>query len=237
MRRPYYINKLLSAENPASDGGNLVNTVSATWTHPVVITAGSPNYMSAPGASSTNDGVARVAGEWSPNQECFGIVGHIGAGWLNAELELHVLMTMLNSPDRIFSYEWDIVNSGNASQWVRWDGQTQLGQFTVLGTGGFIGGLVSGDVLSARATVSAGSTLLEGFLNGTLIESFTDSNAARLSVGNPGVGFDNESGTDVVGFTYFGAMSLTPEPSRARVRRASVNRSGLKTKLNIKSWY
>jgi hypothetical protein len=209
--RPFYYTNFPTAGTLTSVDSNFENTVTATWNHACTVTAGSPNYCHGPGASSANDSIARLTGIWTPNQECSGVVGQIGAGYNAAELELHVLMRFLNNPDRIFSYEWDIINTGNASQWVRWDGQTQIGQFTILGGGAALGGLVAGDILTARAIVRTDATELYGYKNGTLIESFTDTDAARQQFGNPGIGFDNESGTDIIAFTSYWAMSLTPE--------------------------
>jgi hypothetical protein len=240
--RPFYYTNFGTAESPLSDGSNFLCPVSATWPNRVIVTSGSPNYAHAPGATGSDDGVSIVSGKWTPNQECSGIVGQIGAGFSAAELELHVLMTMVTSPtDGIFSYEWDIINTGNASQWVLWRGNPHIGEFTVLGPGAALGGLVAGDVLTARAIVRTDATELRGYKNGTLIETYIDTATTRLQAGSPGIAFDNEVGTDVIAFTSYWAMSLSPEKGlfpRPIVNFQDFDDDGIAGDLrDIKNWF
>lgn len=174
--------------------GNLVsvepfeNTVSATWNNPVVSAGGTPGRVTGIGSAGTNDAVARKTGVWGPDQTVNGTVSITGA-IPNAGVELQTRLTMTPGvPDQITGYEFEFINGGNLGGPVRWNGNQ--GDFTLIGGGYFLGGVVTGDVITVLTSGPASNVRLEAKLNGTSLG--VDFDTAGFGTGNPGIALDDQ---------------------------------------------
>lgn len=217
-------------ENPLSEGGHWENTVSATWNHPVTANTGPPTHAAGVGSTGTNDAIARLTdsaggGLWTPDQQIkciFWKPGTVPSG----EFEGHLRMTMVpGTPNKVFTYEWDITGDGGLFSLVRWDGDVQgAGAFTVLinaqnlsTTPPIVGAFADGDELWCICTGPVGNVRLQGFRNGASFCDFTDTDAVKgLGSGNPGIGFDNNGDGDILGFRQITADSLGTVPGPFR---------------------
>ena len=197
-----YATDFPGTENPISEGGRWTNTVSATWSNPVSTVGGSPGHAVGLNSTGFNDSIAMLAGSFTADQRvtvtAFRGTGSIGA----AEIELLLRMTMVpGSPDKVFTYEIDIIPAQREIVIVRWDGIQ--GKFTNLRSGP-ISGINDGDAIEATITGPANEVLITVKLNGATIVTTTD--VAGYATGNPGMGFD--AGTPANG-ANFGIKSYT----------------------------
>src|SRR5690349_24525949 len=196
-----------ATENPISEGGKWINTVGGTWNAPVSTAGGTPGHAVGLGSSGFNDSIAMLTGSFTADQQVTATAYRGGASGA-AEIDLHLRMTMLpGSPDRVFTYEIDVVPSLRAITIARWNGPQ--GNFTNLNTG-FISGINDGDVIDATVTGPATAAVITVKLNGVTIVTATDT--AGLSAGNPGMGFDAGTQADGANFGIrsFTATSLGP---------------------------
>src|SRR5689334_18370686 len=196
-----------ATENPISEGGKWINTVGGTWNAPVSTAGGTPGHAVGLGSSGFNDSIAMLTGSFTADQQVTATAYRGGASGA-AEIELHLRMTMVpGSPDRVFTYEIDVVPSLRAITIARWNGPQ--GNFTNLNTG-LISGINDGDVIDATVTGPASAAVITVKLNGVTIVTATDT--AGLATGNPGIGFD--AGTQANGANFgirsFTATSLGP---------------------------
>jgi hypothetical protein len=204
---PGYTTTFPATENPISEGGHWINTVSATWNAPVSTVGGSPGHAVGLNSTGFNDSIAMLTGSFTADQQVTATAYRGGASGA-AEIELHLRMTMVpGSPDRVFTYEIDVVPSLRAITIARWNGPQ--GNFTNLNTG-LISGINDGDVIDATVTGPASAAVITVKLNGVTIVTATDT--AGLATGNPGIGFD--AGTQANGANFgirsFTATSLGP---------------------------
>lgn len=207
---PGYTTDFSLTENPISEGGRWVNTVSATWNAPVSTVGGSPGHAVGLNSSAFNDSIAMLTGSFTPDQKVTATAFRGGASG-PSEIELHLRMTMVpgaaGDPDRVFTYEIDVVPSLSAIFIVRWNGPQ--GMYTVLDTGS-IAGVNDGDIIDATVTGPANAAVITVKLNGAPVVSTTDT--AGYASGNPGMGFDagNPSDGANLGLKSYTATSLGP---------------------------
>jgi hypothetical protein len=197
-----YTTNFPGTENPISEGGRWTNTVGATWNNPVSTVGGSPGHAVGLNSTGFNDSIAMLTGSFTADQKvtvtAFKGTGAIGG----AEIELHLRMTMVpGSPDKVFTYEIDVIPAQREIVIVRWNGPQ--GNFTSLSSGP-ISGINDGDVIEATITGPANAVVITVTLNGVTIVAATD--VAGYATGNPGMGFD--AGTPADG-ANFGAKSYT----------------------------
>src|SRR5690242_2127992 len=107
---PGYTTTFPATENPISEGGHWINTVSATWNAPVSTVGGSPGHAVGLNSTGFNDSIAMLTGSFTADQKvtvtAFRGTGAIGT----AEIELLLRMTMVpGSPDKVFTYEIDVI--------------------------------------------------------------------------------------------------------------------------------
>jgi hypothetical protein len=190
---PGYTTTFPATENPISEGGNWINTVSATWNAPVSTVGGTPGHALGLGSSGFNDSIAMLTGSFNPDQEVTVTVFRNGAPSASgdAEIELHLRMTMVpaagGNPDQVFTYEVDVLPSAGQIVVARWNGPQ--GNFTNLPNGsGAIPAINDGDVIDATITGPANAVVITVKLNGATIVTVTDT--AGYATGNPGMGFD-----------------------------------------------
>src|SRR5689334_11091689 len=199
-----------ATENPISEGGKWINTVGGTWNAPVSTAGGTPGHAVGLGSSGFNDSIAMLTGSFTADQQVTATAYRGGASGA-AEIELHLRMSMVRAaggnPDRVFSYEVDVLPSTGQIVIARWNGPQ--GDFMDLSTGS-ISGINDGDVIDATVTGPASATVITVKLNCVTIVTATDT--AGLATGNPGIGFD--AGTQANGANFgirsFTATSLGP---------------------------
>jgi hypothetical protein len=197
-----YTTTFPNTENPISEGGNWINTVSATWTAPVSTVGGSPGHAVGLNSTGFNDSIAMLTGSFSPDQSVTATVFRGASAISPAEIELHLRMTMIpGSPDKVFTYEIDVIPGQNEIVIVRWNGAQ--GNFTNLSSGR-ISSINDGDVIEATITGPANAAVITVKLNGTTVVTATDT--AGYATGNPGIGFD--AGNPASG-ANFGIRSYT----------------------------
>jgi chitodextrinase len=207
---PGYTTNFSLTENPISEGGHWVNTVSATWNAPVSTVGGSPGHAVGLNSSAFNDSIAMLTGSFTPDQKVTATAFRGGASG-PSEIELHLRMTMVpgaaGDPDRVFTYEIDVVPSLSAIFIVRWNGPQ--GMYTVLETGS-IAGVNDGDIIDATVTGPGNAAVITVNRNGAPVVSTTDT--AGYASGNPGMGFDAGNPADGanLGFKSYTATSLGP---------------------------
>ena len=202
-----------ATENPISEGGKWINTVSATWNAPVSTVGGSPGHAVGLNSTGFNDSIAMLTGSFNPNQEVMVTVFRSGAPGASgdAEIELHLRMTMVpaagGNPDRVFTYEVDVLPSAGKIVVARWNGPQ--GDFMNLNSGS-ISGINDGDVIDATVTGPASAAVITVKLNCVTIVTATDTTG--LATGNPGIGFDAGSQANGANFGIrsFAATSLGP---------------------------
>jgi hypothetical protein len=197
-----YTTNFPATESPISEGGNWTNTVSGTWNNPVSTVGGSPGHAVGLNSTGFNDSIAMLTGSFTADQKvtvtAFRGTGSIGA----AEIELLLRMTMVpGSPDKVFTYEIDVIPALSSIVIVRWNGPQ--GNFTNLNSGP-ISTINDGDVIEATVTGPANAVAITVKLNGITIVTASDS--AGYATGNPGMGFD--AGTPANG-ANFGIKSYT----------------------------
>lgn len=187
-------------ENPISEGGSWENTVSATWTAPVITSGGN---ATGPASTGVNDAVARLTGTWGADQTISG-VAFVGGAFAGApEIELHLRMTM--DPDNgihvdhINTYEIDIIPT-NGIYVVRWEGGQ--GNLSVIGSPVVIGAVADGDVFEASITGPGSNCTIVVKKNGSTLMSVTDNDGLGYSTGNPGIGLDAGSAADGAKFGW-----------------------------------
>ena len=199
-----------ATENPISEGGRWVNTVGVTWNAPVSTVGGAPGHAVGPGSTGFNDSIAMLTGSFTADQRVTATAYRGGASGA-AEIELHLRMTMVpaagGNPDRVFTYEVDVLPSVRQIVIVRWNGPQ--GDFTNLNTGS-ISGINDGDVIEATVTGPASAAVITVKLNCVTIVTATDT--AGLAAGNPGMGFDAGTQADGANFGIrsFAAIPLGP---------------------------
>jgi len=195
-----------ATENPISQSGKWLNgaTNGVAWTN-VQTTPGlafGTQSGNAAGDARYADSTAVLTGSWGSNQEASGIIYVANAPTSSSvyqEVEIRLRTTI--TTNSITGYEINCSVSANSNnsylQIVRWNGP--LASWTQLN--GSSVHCVNGDTL--RATIK-GSTI-NVYLNGTLVESATDS---TYTSGSPGIGFflQGTTGTNATyGFTSFAA--------------------------------
>ena len=197
-----YTTNFPDTENPISEGGKWTNTVSATWNNSVSTVGGSPGHAVGLNSTGFNDSIAMLTGSFTADQKvtvtAFRGTGAIGA----AEIELLLRMTMVpGSPDKVFTYEIDVIPAQHEIVIVRWNGQQ--GVFTNLASGSILT-INDGDVIEATITGPANAVAITVTLNGITVVTAND--PAGYATGNPGMGFD--AGTPANG-ANFGIRSYT----------------------------
>ncbi len=197
-----YATNFPGTENPISEGGNWTNTVSATWNNPVSTVGGSPGHAVGLNSTGFNDSIAMLTGSFTADQKVT-VTAFRGAGAIGAaEIELLLRMTMVpGSPDKVFTYEIDVIPAQHEIVIVRWNGQQ--GVFSNLASGTIVT-INDGDVIEATVTGPANAVAIAVTLNGTTIVTANDT--AGYATGNPGMGFD--AGTPANG-ANFGIRSYT----------------------------
>jgi hypothetical protein len=191
-----YTTNFPGTENPISEGGRWTNTVSATWNNPVSTVGGSPGRAVGLNSTGFNDSIAMLTGSFTADQKVT-VTAFKGAGSAGAaEIELLLRMTMVpGSPDKVFTYEIDVIPAQSEIVIVRWNGPQ--GNFTNLSSGS-ISGINDGDVIEATITGPANAVAMTVKLNGATIVTTTD--VAGYATGNPGMGFD--AGTPANGANF-----------------------------------
>lgn len=200
-----YTTNFPNTETPISEGGLWVNggTTGLDW----------KNMNSTPGfaigtqvgnescPTNCNDSTAVVGGSWGSDQTCQITIkvnsAPSSAGvFQEAECRLRTTITAHS----ITGYEGNcsVSTTNTYIQIIRWNGA--LGSFTQLNGDGNVHHCVNGDVLKMTAVGS----LISVFLNGSLIETATDS---TYTSGFPGVGAFTTGGTGING--NFGISSVT----------------------------
>jgi hypothetical protein len=169
-------------ENPISEGGKWVNTISRTFNAPVSTQGGNAVGLT---SSAYNDSIAMLSGTYGRDQRVTATAYRGGPSGA-AELEIHLRMRMVPGPtDQIYSYEVDFLPSVNAVVLVRWHGPQ--GTFTNMAEAP-MDGVNDGDVFTASAVGPAENTVFTITKNGRTLLTFTD--RAAYDTGNPGIGFD-----------------------------------------------
>ncbi len=196
-------------ENPISDGGQWINggTVGLDWTN--VSTTPGRAIGHQVGASYT-DATALLTGAWSPDQRVTATV--FAAGALNEECYSEVEMRLRSSisahSNRGYEVGFKVSQSSVAYLIiVRWNGA--LGDFTYLANlHAAQYGVKSGDVVSATIV----GNVITAYKNGVQMAQVTD---ASWPSGNPGMGFNLESGSagcagtnDQYGFSSYVASDI-----------------------------
>jgi hypothetical protein len=198
-----YTTTFPNTEDPISEGGNWTNTVNATWNNPVSSVGGSPGHAVGLNSTGFNDSIAMLTGSFTANQKvtviAFRDTGAIGP----AEIELLLRMTMVpGSPDKVFTYEIDVIPAQSEIVIVRWNGPQ--GDFTNLNSTSSPITINDGDAIEATIIGPANAVAITVTLNGTVVVTANDS--AGYATGNPGMGFD--AGTPANG-ANFGIKSYT----------------------------
>lgn len=201
-------------ENPLTDGGaganSFENTVSATWTHPVVATAGSPGHILGPASEGTNDALAKCTADFGPDQTVTITVYRPGNGDPGpAEIEGHTRMTMIpvGAPDdEVWTHEHDWTATINTIAY--WTGLQA--DFHIIG-GGTVTELLDGDVLKMT---DIGVTMSE-YINDVFQFSADETSGLIPTTGKPAAGLDNDFG-GAFGIKGFSAIDAGPQPPPAR---------------------
>lgn len=112
------------------------------------------------------------------------------------EIELWTFATITPNFEQLYECDFQF---GSQTQFVRLKGS--IGTFTVQGTGNWTDTMTGtyndpqdGDVCEFRASISAGSPLLQLYVNGSLAMSVADTSVDKITSGQPGMGFFAHSG-------------------------------------------
>lgn len=189
-------------ENPISEAGRWINN-GLDWTP--VQTSGGVAFRTQVGGGTPpadfNDSYAHLLG-FRPNHMAWAVLQlNSPDGASNHEFELFLRMS--DSAHVAQGYECNLAWNGAYTTIVRWD--NGLGQFTTLSQ--ISTGLPTphtGDIFLAKMVGNAISV----YLNGTLINSTTDT---TYSAGNPGMGFFTSAPatpTNDVAFSFYAAQDL-----------------------------
>jgi hypothetical protein len=200
-----YTTEFDGTESPLSEGGAWSH-VGLDWTK--VQKANGIAFGTQTGSNGYDDSYAVLSG-FGPNQSASAKV-HLGSSIdASCSHEVEILLRWSDSDHSARGYEINLSFDGGYAQIVRWNGG--LGNFTVLGGGGYPG-LMNGDTFAA----SIEGDLIKMSVNGNPIAQVRDS---TFTTGNPGVGFFRRAcGTNAdVGFQSFTATgsdgALVPGPN------------------------
>jgi len=181
------------------------------WTN--VVTAGGIAYGTQSGSSPTfDDSVACLSAAFPANQYCE-VTVHIGGG-LSATSEISLLLRATISTGVCLCYGTNYAYDGSYSHFGRWPGfiTSNGADYVTLASNltNPVGALQDGDIFQAQIT---GYTFTTWHVRGatrTLINTGTDTDAAKIASGKPGFGTWNNghAATNAIGATRFYAVEI-----------------------------
>lgn len=213
-------------ENPISQGGTWVNgaTTGIDWgdvqTTPGFF-FGDKESAGCSGGSPTlcTDSTAVVTGTWSPNQAVQTVVKvNTVTSTVGREVEDRLLTTITAHSIKGYEINYSCATSTLYFQLVRWNGA--LGSFDQLDQGNPSTACTTGDVMTARSSVSGGTVIITFAING-VAQTFTNCSCTNphdssttpghsaILTGNPGIGFFDSLDTNFndAGFSSFWAAN------------------------------
>jgi hypothetical protein len=218
-------------ENPISESGNWINggTVGLDWSN-VQTTGGVKAWgTQVPSGQGYNDSIAVLKGSWGTD-ESVTVVSAIQPSATNEiEIILHGTITAHNA--QLYEVTCSLGYQGMA----KWLGP--LGSFTGIGTFNTGVSCPAGTVYTATATTNGdGSVTLNAYINGTLVNTYTDTSSPYTG-GSPGIGFwigssgnNNDAGISSfsaqAGITPLGSSATAPAPADKGAAVLAVNPHG-----------
>lgn len=197
-----YDTQFPSTENPINEVGFWRNggTDALDWKDCQSV-AGSPGYIHGTAASPGYDDCVAVGRGFHPQAHWVeGTVRRTTPYTPPDTQEIQLALGITLGPNFLSLYEF-LFSFGGGMQIVRWNGS--LGNITFNGdptwtntpVGSGYSNVVDGDVLYAEFDSRSGSPILTCKVNGSTVYTVTDTNAAKLTTGQPGVMFFARAGT------------------------------------------
>jgi hypothetical protein len=190
-------------ENPISEGGRWHGPNGTGFTN---VRTANGNAFGTNGVTDTYDDSYAYMTGFTNDHEVEAVIHRGTVPNFNHEVELHLRVS--ESGGETYLYEI-LFNKDGAFQVVRWNGwrggggSYDITDLTSIGTGpGHSSAPANGDTVRARIV---GQTITVWY-NGSQIWTYTDNDAAKLTTGNPGIGFFYRPGATP---SAFGFQSVT----------------------------